>query len=114
LNNYVVATERRGWPKRREWAAPFVLLLGEWQGKLRYEDSPDEPTATCHLQTSPEEAALCDHPWEALGVIPGQPSWADLHPEMRCEDCAAAAGVETEDPTGRVYRYRWSDAGSES
>jgi hypothetical protein len=110
VGEYVIGTERLGWPKQRWWTVPFKLLLPvEYQGKLQYEDSPNEPTATCHLQPSPEEPALCGHPWEMLAVLPGRSSWTDLHPEMRCEDCEAAAGIETEDPTGRTYRYSYDD-----
>lgn len=105
---FTVSTERIGWPRRRWWH-PFTAVLGEYQGRLRYELCPDMPTATCHLQPSEHEPALCGHPWELLVPIPGDPDWTELHPEMRCEDCLEAAGLEREDASNRSYRYWWPE-----
>ena len=105
---YVVGTERLGWPAHRWWKAPARLFLVEFQGRLRYEDAPQEPSATCHLQPSGEVPALCGFPREGLTAVPGEPAWTDLHPEMRCSDCATVAGIATENPHGRRYRHRWS------
>lgn len=98
----LVVTERLGWPPRRWWSR---WLLVEWQGRLVYEDEPDRPTAMCHLQPAEREAALCGFPWEALVLVPGEPGWTDLHPELRCPDCGRASGVSDEDPSGRSYRH---------
>lgn len=113
MGDYLVSTERLGWPRRRWWDRPWALplrVLFPWeiQSQRVHEDSPEVPTATCHLQPSGEEPALCGYPWEGL-IGPGDGQWTDLHPEMRCEDCAAASGLATEDPTGRTYRYRLSE-----
>jgi hypothetical protein len=80
----------------------------ETQKQMVYGDRPYEPSATCHLQRNERENALCEYPWEGLTPIPGSPDWTDLHPEMRCDECSLAAGISTEDPAGRHYRYRWS------
>jgi hypothetical protein len=75
-----------------------------------YDDRPDEPSATCHLQRDDRENALCDFPWECLVLVPESPSWTDLHPDMRCPKCSHTAGITTEDPADRQYRFRWPDA----
>jgi hypothetical protein len=88
----IVSTERLGWPK----------IFGARQ-------HADEPSATCHLQPESYREALCGYPWESLVAVPGDPAWSDLHPDLRCDDCASAAGLADEDPTGKVYRYSWAD-----
>jgi hypothetical protein len=70
VTGHVVATERLGWPRRRRWS---LFNLVEVQRKLVYDDEPDRPTATCHLQTADDSAALCGFPWEMLVEIPGAP-----------------------------------------
>ena len=57
-------------------------------------------TVTCHLQPSERERALCRYQWEGLIAIPTQPDWYDLHPDMRCDECSAAAGLILEADTG--------------
>lgn len=105
MDEYIVAAERLGWPRERRWRFPLRLL--EVQTQMAYEDSPDEPTATCHLQRSDEESALCGFQWEGLVAVPQQPAWESLHPMMRCDSCEAAAGIEREDPADRDYKFRW-------
>ena len=43
---------------------------------------------------------LCGYQWEGLIAIPTQPDWYDLHPDMRCDECSAAAGLILEADTG--------------
>lgn len=102
-----VATERLGWPPApRGWRR---WIPWETQKQMVYDDRPGEPSATCHLQRDEEEVALCGYEWEGLTPVPGSPDWTELHPEMRCDECSAAAGLLEEDPAGRRYRYQWSD-----
>jgi hypothetical protein len=103
-----VSTERLGWPRRRGWRI-LTGVLGEYQGRMRYEVEPDMPTATCHLQPSEGEPALCGYPWEGLIRVPGNPQWTDLHPDMRCDECEAKAGIEREDPSQQTYQYHYPD-----
>ena len=65
----------------------------------------DHPTATCHLQVRDEKNALCGYEWEGLTRVPGDPTWTDLHPALRCDTCSAVVGVQDEDPDGRSYRF---------
>src|SRR5688572_8180374 len=83
---YLVATERLGWPPRRWWHA-VTQFLGEYQGRRQYDDAPNEPTATCHLQVDERTDALCDYPWQCLIAVPGQPPWEDLDEWLRCDEC---------------------------
>ena len=107
-----VVTERLGWPPSvKLWRR---ILLWETQDKLVYDDRYAEPTATCHLQVSPDVPALCGHPWELLVSVPGELAWTDLHPGMRCPDCSDEAGLPEEDPTGRHYRYDWGEGSGHS
>jgi hypothetical protein len=99
-----VATERLGWPPgRKRWRRWF----GELQTRMVYDDRPNEPTATCHLQRHEDENALCGYHWEGLVLVPGSPTWTDLHPNLRCSDCSRGAGVPKEDPEGLQYRHDW-------
>jgi hypothetical protein len=97
--NMLVATERLGWPLPsqgwRRW------LPWETQRRIVYDDRPEEPSATCHLQKQDRERALCGYPWERLIVVPGSPKWTDLHPDIRCRMCSEIAGSRTEEPTVR-------------
>lgn len=54
MTEYIVATERLGWPHRRRWS---LFNLIDVQRQLVYEDEPSRPTATCHLQTADDAAA---------------------------------------------------------
>ena len=72
-----------------------------------YEDHPEEPSATCHLQRDDTEDALCGYAREQLIPIPGGPGWGDLHPILRCSKCSKVAGVPKENPEGRQYRHSW-------
>lgn len=90
-----VSTERLGSP---HGFAARVL------GLSRPADE-DQPTATCHLQVMEEENALCGYEWEGLTRVPGDPTWIDLHPELRCDTCSAAVGVQDEEPEERSYRF---------
>lgn len=92
-----VATERLGSPHH----------LWDWlRGRPRPHDI-GRPTATCHLQLEDEENALCGYQWEGLNRVPGNPTWTDLHPDLRCDACSAVVGVLDEDPEGRTYRFSW-------
>ena len=61
-------------------------------------------TVTCHLQPSEREQTLCGYQWEGLIAIPTQPDWYDLHPDMRCDECSAAAGLILGADTG-PYKF---------
>jgi hypothetical protein len=98
---HVVATERLGWPRRRR-SSPFGL--GELQRQLVYDDEPDRPTATCHLQATDDTAVLCGFPWEMLIEIPGPVGWEDLHPDLRCDRCSERGGFPPADPAA-TYRF---------
>jgi hypothetical protein len=82
----VVATERLGWPGKE---SGWLERSGIFQKRDRYPSSPDEPTATCHLQPADDQNALCGYPWETLVTVPGQPEWADLDEWLRCNRCDA-------------------------
>jgi hypothetical protein len=97
---WLVATERLGWPRHRWWQ----IWPWEVQTRRQYEIEPERPTATCHLQTSDREPALCGYEWEGLIAIPTQPDWYDLHPDMRCDECSASAGLPTEATAG-PYKF---------
>ena len=102
----IVATEQLGWPgDESSWLERKGLL----QKRARYPNRPDEPAATCHLQPSEQEPALCGHPWEVLSRVPGDPGWTELHPEMRCDRCSKIADIPEEDPVGHTYRFTWRD-----
>lgn len=92
-----VSTERLGSPH-----GVVARMLGV---SRRWDE--DQPSATCHLQVKDEENALCGYEWEGLTRVPGDPSWTDLHPGLRCDTCSAVVGVQDEDPEGRLYRFSW-------
>lgn len=94
-----VSTERLG--RQRGVVA---RLLGR---EGRVAESTGEPTATCHLQLTDDDNAVCDFEWEGLSRVPGDPGWKDLHPDLRCDACSAAVNVSDEDPDGRDYRHSW-------
>lgn len=104
MTGHVVATERLGWPRRRRWS---LFGLVEVQRKLVYDDDPDRPTATCHLQTADDSAALCGYPWEMLIEIPGPVGWQELHPDLRCDQCSERADLPLGDPDA-TYRFDYS------
>lgn len=99
---YLVSTERLGWPPKRLRRAWWPI---ETQKQRRYDDEPDRPTATCHLQEESEQPALCGYPWELLVTVPSQPSWTQLHPDLRCDECASASGGVTDPGGPYVYDY---------
>lgn len=82
---YIVSTERLGWPPKRRGVARLVPW--ETQTGMRYPVDPDVPTATCHLQQSEQRVALCGYEWEGLVAVPGEPTWDDIAPELRCDVC---------------------------
>lgn len=93
-NSLIVSTERLGWPPpRRGWRRVFDLLPGESQTRLVYDTSPNEPTATCHLQAEAEQAALCGYPWECLIEVPGWRTWDSLEDWLRCTVCEQEAAA---------------------
>ena len=92
-----VSTERLGSPNGI--AARMLGLSRRWD--------EDQPSATCHLQVKDEENALCGYEWEGLTRAPGDPTWSDLHPALRCDTCSAVTGVQDEDSEGRSYRSSW-------
>ncbi len=100
-----VSTERLGWPPRPQGWRRFVPW--ETQDRFVYEDRPEEPTATCHLQRDDREDALCGYEWEGLIAVPGNPEWTDLAPYMRCDQCEAASGIPVVEPSDRTNRYSW-------
>jgi hypothetical protein len=65
--SWLVATERLGWPRHRWWQ----VWPWEVQHRQQYDIEPERPTATCHLQPSDRERALCGYEWEGLIAIPG-------------------------------------------
>lgn len=98
--SWLVTTERLGWPRHRWWQ----VWPWEIQHRQQYDIEPERPTATCHLQPSDREKALCGYEWNGLIAIPTQPDWYDLHPDMRCDECSAAAWLISEAHTG-PYKF---------
>ncbi len=92
------------------------MLPWESQTRMVYEINSAEPTATCHLQPSPECEALCGFPWENLIEIPDGRTWRALDDWLRCDLCedacadralqryrrAAATVYDGEEPVGRL------------
>jgi hypothetical protein len=82
----IVSTERLGRPgKEFGW----FERRGYVQKQLTYQNEPDEPTATCHLQPADDEPALCGYQWEGLVRVPGAISFDDVPEAMRCSRCLA-------------------------
>lgn len=98
----IVATERLGWPTRGWRALPH---MGFVKSRLQYESEPERPTATCHLQSDSERSAVCGFPWVALVSIPSKPAWYDLHPDLRCDECSAAAELTDESQSEFRFGY---------
>jgi hypothetical protein len=73
----IVATERLGKPRG----------LGILQRRASHRRDQGEPSATCHLQPSPTENALCGYEWEGLTTIPRSQDWLEVPIELRCTDC---------------------------
>ena len=86
----IVGTERLGLPSNPNWRERHG-----WTLRLQNDVEPDVPTATCHLQSSAEEPALCGYQWEGLVSVPGSPDWADIEPIWRCSRCDALHQGET-------------------
>lgn len=80
----VVVTERLGRPRRG--SGDFIQL------KLVYPVDSGTPTATCHVLPAVERPTYCGYPWEALVEVPGASSLEDVPAELRCAECAEAAG----------------------
>ena len=80
----IVSTERLVWPGAE---STRLERAGIAQHPLIYPDRPDEPSATCHVQPSVEEAALCGYPWEMLIAIPGSPRFDELDDRLQCSNC---------------------------
>ena len=80
----IVATERLGWPGKESSRLERAGIL---QKRLVYPRNSGAPTATCHLQPSAEEPALCGFPWEGLVAVPGGQEFEDIDEWMRCDDC---------------------------
>lgn len=94
-SEHFVSTERLGFPHG---------IVARMLGVSRRVDD-ERPTATCHLQLTEEENALCGYEWEGLTRVPGAPCWTDLHPDLRCDACSAVLGIQDEDPNGRSYLF---------
>jgi hypothetical protein len=71
--DFIVATERLGYPDPEHRSRLARRLFGELQTRLMYDFSAEEPTATCHLQRHDHENALCGYQWEMLVRIPSGP-----------------------------------------
>jgi hypothetical protein len=80
----IVSTERLGHPGND---ASWLERRGIVQKQLVYPDDAASPTATCHLQPSTNEPALCGYPWEALVPVPGAPAFDSLPEGLRCVEC---------------------------
>jgi hypothetical protein len=85
----IVSTERLGFLGDD---ASWVERKGYVQRSPSYENHPDQPTATCHLQEGPEVNALCGYQWESLSPVPGATSLAEIPDSLRCSKCWMAAG----------------------
>jgi len=83
----LVSTERLGWPGNE---SGFMERWGVLQKRASYPQRPDEPTATCHLQPSDTQDALCGYEWEGLVRVPGAVTMADVPEWTRCDECIAA------------------------
>lgn len=88
---YIVGAERLGLPSKPRWGERSGIV----QTRLQYDLDPNVPTATCHLQSAEDQAALCGFPWEGLTAVPGFPTWQDIDPIWRCGQCDTLNG---EDP----------------
>jgi hypothetical protein len=80
----ILSTERLGLPGAE---SPWLERAGFVQRRLVYPNQPDEPTELCHLQPADSEPALCGFPWEALVAVPGDRTFGDIDPSLRCERC---------------------------
>ena len=76
---YLVSTEQLGWPGQE---SGVMERAGIFQKRLQYPIDPSVATATCHLQRSPEENALCGFPWEGLIQVPGGRECEALRPKV--------------------------------
>ena len=103
----IVSTERLGWPAPR--AGWRRRLPWETQRRLVYEDRPEEPSATCHLQRQEREPALCGFHWERLIVVPGGRGWMDLESELRCKRCGEVLAVPSLGVAGAVFVFDSGD-----
>jgi hypothetical protein len=83
----LVSTERLGWPGDE---SGLMERWGLLQKRASYPRCPDEPTATCHLQLSDTQDALCGYAWEGLVAVPGAVTMADVPEWTRCDECVAA------------------------
>ena len=82
--DFIVSTERLGVPGEE---SSRLERQGYVQKSLEYSNQPDEPTATCHLQPSHGQNALCGYQWEGLVVVPGATSFDDIPDALRCTKC---------------------------
>lgn len=89
----IVSTERLGIPGED---SSWLERRGVEQKKLVYQDQGDQPSATCHLQASNTENALCGYQWEGLVAVPGAASLSDLPISLRCPKCLTAASGGTD------------------
>ena len=80
----IVATERLGRPDPRASRGDRGGLV---QRQLVYPVDSETPTATCHVQPSAREPALCGYQWEGLVAVPGSPSFDEIDDALRCDRC---------------------------
>ena len=92
----IVSTERLGMPGA---SASWLERKGILQKSLTYEIDASEPTATCHLQASASQPALCGYQWEGLVEVPGNAAWTDIDAIWRCTECSAAVQQVDEPPS---------------
>lgn len=102
----LVATERLGWPGRESGRLERWGLV---QRKLQYPTQPNDPTATCHLMVDESTPALCGYEWEGLVAVPGAPGREEFDPELRCEVCEAALGVDRASTDAGPYKFSLGD-----
>lgn len=82
----IVSTERLGMPGDESGR---VERSGVVQRRLVYPTDSDRPTATCHLQPTEHDRALCGYQWEGLVPVPGAASFDDVPEDLRCSRCLA-------------------------
>lgn len=102
----IVSTERLGMPGP---SAAWLERKGILKKSPTYDVGASEPTATCHLQASASQPALCGYQWEGLVEVPGNPAWADIDPIWRCSECSAEMQQAGEPPNDAGRQWTEQD-----